>query len=304
MAYLDISRHFRWKRWYIIVWKLNFRSAVLLLSNSVSVLVVLSVHRSASVGDVVISRFTAYTCWWLGSWWPRGTSWRSQTLGAKLSAFRFWYRFYSLGVFFCSNPLAHFAPKQVGVRGPLFTPTGVSNFHNNDPKRVVKFENFTNIIQRECLKTKIWYSTGVCLTFEDPTRGCTWGEKRVSKGRHIATDSDGRSAPREVFPPLCNLTGASAALLPRRLSNSEQLETLNTDLASSSHSREPLRDIAIKCLMRHWIDLKCYKYIYIYIYILLKTSATYTLYIYIYHSLVRLVRGDRGNLVILLSDKT
>ena len=80
----------------------------------------------------------------------------------------------------------HFAPKQVGGRGEgsagwiltptgvsagrILTPTGVSNFHNYDPKWVVKFENFTNITQREWLKMKIWYPTGVCLTFEDPTR--------------------------------------------------------------------------------------------------------------------------------------
>ena len=33
--------------------------------------------------------------------------------------------------------------------------------------------------QREWLKTIKWYPTGVCLTFEYPTRGCTWGEKGV-----------------------------------------------------------------------------------------------------------------------------
>ena len=41
--------------------------------------------------------------------------------------------------------------------GWILTPTGVSNFHKNNPKRVAKYENFTNITQREWLKTKKWY---------------------------------------------------------------------------------------------------------------------------------------------------
>ena len=44
----------------------------------------------------------------------------------------------------------------------------------------------------------------VCLTFEDPTRGCTWGEKRGSRGRHIPTDSDRRSAPSPPPSPSIN----------------------------------------------------------------------------------------------------
>ena len=45
--------------------------------------------------------------------------------------------------------------------GWILIPTGVLNFHKNDPKRVAKFENFTNNTQREWLKTKIWYPTGL-----------------------------------------------------------------------------------------------------------------------------------------------
>ena len=74
-------------------------------------------------------------------------------------------------------------------------PHEVSNFHKNDPKRVAKYENSTNITQREWLKMKKLYPTGVCLTFEYPTRGCTGGEKRGSKGRHTPTDSNRRSVP-------------------------------------------------------------------------------------------------------------
>ena len=38
---------------------------------------------------------------------------------------------------------------------------------------MAKYENFTNFTQKGWLKTKNWYPTGVCLTFEYPTRGCT-----------------------------------------------------------------------------------------------------------------------------------
>ena len=54
------------------------------------------------------------------------------------------------------------------------------NFHPNRSirgVRVAQYENFTNISQREWLKTKKWYLTGACLTFEYTTRGCSWGEK-------------------------------------------------------------------------------------------------------------------------------
>ena len=43
-------------------------------------------------------------------------------------------------------------------------------------------KEFTNIIQGEWLKTKKWYPTGVCLTFENPIRGCAWGEINGLKG--------------------------------------------------------------------------------------------------------------------------
>ena len=36
----------------------------------------------------------------------------------------------------------------------ILTPTGVSNFHKNDPQRVAKYENFTNITPKEWLKMK------------------------------------------------------------------------------------------------------------------------------------------------------
>ena len=96
-----------------------------------------------------------------------------------------------------------------GSEGWIFTPTGVSagwhltstgvsNFHKNYPKRVAKYENLATITPKERLKMKKWYTTGVCLTFEYPTRGCAWGEKKGFKGRHIPTDSA-----RKSHPPGC-----------------------------------------------------------------------------------------------------
>ena len=76
--------------------------------------------------------------------------------------------------------------------GWILKPTGVSNFHRNYPKWVVKFENCTNISQRVWLKTKKRYQTGVCLTFEDPARGCTWDEKGdVKCGTSLLTLTEG-----------------------------------------------------------------------------------------------------------------
>ena len=58
-------------------------------------------------------------------------------------------------------------------------------------KEWLNLKIFTNITQREWLKMKEMIpNTGVCLTFEYPTRGCAWGEKGGSKGRYIPTDSE------------------------------------------------------------------------------------------------------------------
>ena len=67
-----------------------------------------------------------------------------------------------------------FTPTGVSA-GWILTPTGVSNFHKNDLKRVAEYEKFTNITQRKWLRAKKWYPTGVCLSFEYPTRRCIWG---------------------------------------------------------------------------------------------------------------------------------
>ena len=66
-----------------------------------------------------------------------------------------------------------------GSAGWIITPTVVSAAWNltptdrsikfsqkNDPKRVAEYENLTIITQREWLKTKKWYPTGVFLTIE------------------------------------------------------------------------------------------------------------------------------------------
>ena len=77
-----------------------------------------------------------------------------------------------------------FTPTGVTTRWN-FTPTRVSNFHKNDPKRMARYENSAIFTQWEWLKMKKEYPTGICFTFENPTRGCNWGEKRGSKGWHI-----------------------------------------------------------------------------------------------------------------------
>ena len=45
------------------------------------------------------------------------------------------------------------------------------------------------LLKESCSKWKKLYTTGVFFTSIYPTRGCTWGEKRGSKGRLIPTDS-------------------------------------------------------------------------------------------------------------------
>ena len=88
-----------------------------------------------------------------------------------------------------------FTPNAVSA-GWIITPTGASIFHKNDPKRVAKFHKYysTRWDQNE----KMIPATGVFLTSIYPARRCICGEKEGSKGRHIPSDSDRRSA---LHPP-------------------------------------------------------------------------------------------------------
>ena len=77
-------------------------------------------------------------------------------------------------------------------------------FSQNDPKRLSKDENFTNITQREWLKWKNGTQQEYAWHLNTQPEG-TWGEKRGSKGWHIPTDSY-KSAPTTTpYPPLTTL---------------------------------------------------------------------------------------------------
>ena len=67
---------------------------------------------------------------------------------------------------YSNNALRPETGRGEGSAGWIFTPSGVSAGWNFS----------------EWLKTKIWYLTGVCFTFEYPSRGCTWCEKGGLKG--------------------------------------------------------------------------------------------------------------------------
>ena len=82
-----------------------------------------------------------------------------------------------------------------------FTPNGVSNFYKNEPKEsgsIWKFHRFHP--KRVAPNEKMIPNKSVFDTWI-PSRECTWGEKRGSKGRNILTDSDRRSD-----PPVLNVT--------------------------------------------------------------------------------------------------
>ena len=64
--------------------------------------------------------------------------------------------------------------KTGSIRGVKFNPNQIIT---KMTKTVVKFENFTNITQREWHRRKKWYPTRVCLTFEDPTKKRVYGAR-------------------------------------------------------------------------------------------------------------------------------
>ena len=66
-------------------------------------------------------------------------------------------------------------------------------FTKNDPKWVARYKNLKNITPAKRMAPNETVIPNRHLTFVYPTGGCTWGEERGSKGRHILTDSDRRS---------------------------------------------------------------------------------------------------------------